>query len=539
MTSIIHQSYVPSNSTIDTVNKVLAKHAGERMTAQGFFSIHANAFKLSTAPRKINGTFSSLADLIAWEVDTGLVDFEYNLTGTSYYTIKGVKPEAQSEAVHNPRCKEGTTHKMAQKLFTLREFMPNLAHLECAEHQLNEGKVFKKGEWLTEDQYNVQYSQAKPDAWEISGNDIIYADERSTFKELHAQQIEIVEQMKKIRGPIKFSVKCDDRGRFYLLGGITSPHNGRFARWLYTQPDEVTLDHRTSFAQIIAIILGDNVLGDTVGVTNDTASDFYVSALKAFGVIIERNSYEREACKSAIMPASYGAGEELAKARFDAVFARAKARGETVTPERQAQVWDACAKVLHVFDALRKKTQNFAKWCADDGETPAWVTPSGFIAKKDYFCKRKVVVTLTTDDEDTAYFPKSMTLDASTKIICTQSIPSSETTAGQKSVITATMANLIQSMDASIMAKTAVKFYEKTGEILYPIHDSYTVKKENASTLINCVCEVLREIAVSPEVAQIRKDLHLPAVSLKSENSGHVRGRVLDMQHMMPLEQED
>lgn len=136
---------------------------------------------------------------------------------------------------------------------------------------------------------------------------------------------------------------------------------------------------------------------------------------------------------------------------------------------------------------------------------------------------------------ETWAYPKSMTIQIETRKICER--PRKDVP--EKSVLVATTANILQSLDASIMAMTICKFHEQTGLILAPVHDAYIVPKEYAAVLTACVVESMRELADSDAVKSLRRELNLPPVKVltgKARPSSSMRN--LDLREMNPLDEE-
>lgn len=509
----------------DIVNAVRESRK-QTITAQALFSIVARAEGYKLMPRNAAETFKAVSETVRTLVESGEISYQYAPDG-GYYTVHHHTPQEVQGVEPNHRFNGDSLHLQAARIMSARIFTPNMTRVKIAREELEAGLVYSGGEWLNREEYE---RKLVVDAFEEATNDSL--NEVKPFNELRAIQKWMIEQFEQDSSPRVFPVKNDDRGRFYYKGGFLSPHNGRFARWLYTHEDECTFDHRTSFVQMISLILGDDELGRQVGITSDAEGDFYQTLAKEAGLEIDRHGTDREAMKRAIMPASYGAGEKLSRARFEKVYAD---KGEEVNKA----LWEVVAKSLKIFAHLQAQTRNFAREFAEDGETPEWLTPSGFTAKKHYFVHRQVQVVFDVDESNSWYRPMTMKISVPTKLISTQSVKAENGQPGQKSVIVATMANLVQSLDASLMAHVIYNFHQATGEILYPIHDSYTVDKDRAEILQRVVRDSIRKIATSPELAEIRRMLHLPPVRVQTTDEvPEGRGRVLDLRWMNPLETE-
>lgn len=499
------------------------------LPAQGLFTLIARASGKHLTPRTAPEIFRMASETIRALVESGELSYEFAPDGGTY-RINHHAPEEVQGVEPNRRFNGDSLHLQAAQIMASREFTPNAERVQEAKRRLGEGLVYSGGEWLSQPDYERKLTI---DAFDEAENDAL--NERKTFRELVAIQSWIVDQLSTNGAPAakRFPVKCDDRGRFYYKGGFLSPHNGRFARWLYTHEGEATYDHRTSFAQMISIILGDDELGRQVGITSDQEGDFYVGLARDAELEIDRHGIDREAMKRAIMPAAYGAGERLSRARFEKVYTDHGA-------EVNSELWEVVAKSLKNFAHLQSATRAFAHGFADDGETPEWLTPSGFTAKKHYWLTRTVTTVFDTEEENSWFRPQTMKAAVPTRIVCTQSAKAENGQPAQKSAIVATMANMVQSLDAALMAHVIVGFYEQTGEALYPIHDSYTVSAEHAETLQTVVRDSLRAIARSDALANLRKAMHLPPVRVQTgTRPPKGAGRVLDMRKMLPIEAED
>lgn len=494
----------------------LQKAGRPRVVAQTVFITAARACGLQ-ATRNIVSDMTAVKPLIRAMVTDGSLVFHHIEGGTSYYIIPSVDgmtgntahaPGNASFEVDPRHIGEDCLHLQAGRLIASRVWRVNVQRLEEARNRHANGYLFNDFKWVK--------TPAEDDAAFVS----------------QGQQIAAVSAIVESVGvSVAFDAFCDDRGRFYVRGGYASPYMGKLGRWLYTADDEVTLDHRTSFAQNFALLTGD-AMGQHCGVGTAEDCDFWRGLLAPYGVDIAPHSLHRDACKSYGMPLFYGAGQSLAAERRDALLKQAVSAGEIEQPQADAiaEALDAVGEKLKGFQELtRSFAQSFVEW----GEDPYWVTPSGFRAEKRYRFHKTIVWNSGENDSTWAY-PKSMTLKVKTGTICTQ--PKDES---DKSVLVATTANILQSLDAALMAKVIVSFKQETGVTLFPLHDSYTVPKELAPALTACVIQAMRELADSEEMKALRRELNLPPVKVitgKARPSDQMRN--LDLRAMNPLDEE-
>ena len=492
----------------------LQKAGRPRVVAQTVFITAARACGLQ-ATRNIVSDMTAVKPLIRAMVADGSLEFHVVENGTSFYTIPSMNP-ATGNTAHAPgnasfevdprHIGEDCLHLQAGRLIASRVWRVNMSRLEIARAQHEQGFAFNDGKWVV----------ANPD--------------EDSYKQQGLQIAAISAICEQYGGKVAFDAFCDDRGRFYVRGGYASPYMGKLGRWLYTADDEVTLDHRTSFAQNFALLTGD-AMGKHCGVGTSEDCDFWHGLLAPYGVAIAPHSLHRDACKAFGMPLFYGAGQSLAAERRDALLKQAVSAGEIdqMQADAIAEALDAVGEKLKGFQELtRSFAQSFVEW----GQDPYWVTPSGFRAEKRYRT-HKVVVWNSGENEAWAY-PKSMTLKVKTGTICTQTKDEAD-----KSVLVATTANILQSLDAALMAKVIVSFKQETGVTLFPLHDSYTVPKELAPALTTCVIQAMRELADSEEMKTLRRELNLPPVKVitgKARPSDQMRN--LDLRQMNPLDEE-
>lgn len=493
----------------------LQKAGRPRVVAQTVFITAARACGMQ-ATRNIVSDMTAVKPLVRAMVADGSLVFHHVEGGTSYYTIPSVdgmtgntahQAGAASFEVDPRHIGEDCLHLQAGRLIASRVWRVNMSRLEIARAQHEQGFAFNAGKWVVANPSDDSYKQQGLQIAAISA---------------------IVDS---IGVNVSFDAFCDDRGRFYVRGGYASPYMGKLGRWLYTADDEVTLDHRTSFAQNFALLTGD-AMGQHCGVGTAEDCDFWHGLLAPYGVNIAPHSLHRDACKAYGMPLFYGAGQSLAAERRDALLKQAVSAGEIDQTQADAiaEALDAVGEKLKSFQEL---TRSFAQSFVDWGEDPYWTTPSGFRAEKRYRT-HKAIVWNSGENDCTWYCPKSMTLKVKTGTICTQ--PKDE---ADKSVLVATTANILQSLDAALMAKVIVSFKQETGVTLFPLHDSYTVPKELAPALTTCVIQAMRELADSDEMKALRRELNLPPVKVitgKARPSSSMRN--LDLREMNPLDEE-
>ena len=492
---------LPYASTIREIARALEAREVSKYSAQSFFLKVAHLMGLPTSPRKIKSSLASVKHAVTALVNEGWVDFYYQEGGYSWYIIPTSAERARMTAravgegrvLENWRLPSDSLHMQAAKLMATRKYTPNPAKVKTLKAKLAEGIIFKDGHWVKLDEAPEE-------------------EDRTRYEEQKA----IADALETL-GAASFDVGCDGRGRFYLGGGLISPQAGRLLRWIYTADDEVTLDHRTSFAQLLSLLYGLPSLGKQCGIGTDAPCDLYLGILKDAGIDADHDSAERKVCKKVVMPMAYGqAAKNAAKEAEDL----GKSLG--IEPDRLKKVIDAALKAAKAFEKLSFDARRFAQECADDGEQPQWVTPSGYISCKEYYTRRRVE--WCTGDDSGTVMPCSMTFLIPTKVIATQS----NAELGYKSVLVATAANIVQSLDAALMARVVVRFHAETSEIPFTIHDSYTVSKKNADALRRIVADEMAALTTSKEMDGIRRELRIP------------RGRLgrIDFSKMNPLEQE-
>lgn len=492
----------------------LQKAGQPRVVAQTLFSAVARAAGLS-ASRNLVNDFTSVKPIVKEMCLRGNVEFHHVEGGTSYYTIPSIDsytgnsahPVGGASVEASKHFVEGTPHLQAARLIASREWTPNMKRLQEAADMIVQGKKFDGGQWVP----------------------CLESDEAYKTQRMQVAAVQALTKNGERR--FAFDVKCDDRGRFYVRGGYASPYMGKFGRWLWTGDDEVTLDHRTSFAQNFALLTGSD-WGKHCGVGSADEGDFWRGVLAPFGVDIKPHSVHRDACKLYGMPLFYGASKARAEESAIPRLKEAVSLGE-ITEEEAEKIRKALTAFGEKLASFGEKTRAYAQSFVDWGEFPEWETPSGFIARKSYYHHKTVV--WNSGENDVCFYPKSMTVIVKTKRICEQPRPDS----ADKSVLVATCANILQSLDASVMALTVIKYHAATGRKLFPLHDSYTVKREDAEVLTECVCEAMREVADSPQIKALRRELGLMPVKVITGRAKPSKDCVnLDLRAMNPLDEE-
>lgn len=493
---------LPSAATVREIAAALEARDVSKYSAQSFFLKVCSLMGLPNSPRKLKQSLASAKHCVKALVDQGYVDFYYVEGSYSWYIVPTsaerakmtARPVGAGQVLESWHLPENSLHMQAARLMASRKYVPNPERVRILKQRLVEGFIFRDGKFIKMDENPL-------------------TEDREKYEEQKA----IAEALDTL-GAASFDCGCDGRGRFYLGGGLISPQNGRLLRWIYTQDDECTLDHRTSFAQLLTLLYGLPNLGMKCGIGTETPCDLYLGILGGAGITnVTHDSPERLVCKKIIMPMAYG---QSAKNAAKAAEELGKSLG--IEPARLKQVIDAALKAAQAFEKLSFDSRRFAQECADDGEMPQWTTPSGFKARKDYYTRRRIE--WCTGDDSGEVMPCSMTFLIPTKVIATKG--SEEL--GYKSVLVATAANIIQSLDAALMARVVVAFHKETGEVPFTIHDSYTVSKKNADTLRRIVADEMGALYTSKEMDEIRRELRIP------------RGRLglIDFFQMNPLDIE-
>lgn len=518
------KSIVATEATLEKITARLQREGRPTIPAQSMFPLVASAAGYHVNARNSNAVYTEIKPLLEQLILAEVVKFHYVEGGTSFYEVPtvpqngtGVKPAGQGEVRPNWRLSEDSLHLQAMRAIAQHVFITNREHLTIAEEQNLSKRVFHKGEWKSQSEYMP-----------TEEDDLKYEDLLMRQSRMIACHKALLESHPE---GWSFDVFADDRGRVYYAGGYASPHCGSLARYLYTLAGQVTCDHRTSFAQNFALLTGSKI-GQWCGVGTDADTDFWTNALEHYGCEIQPHSPEREIAKRYGMPTFYGAGKQRATESADAVAGEFLSRGK-LSKARYEELMKALDKMGDDLRDFSERARSFAQSWVDIGEHPQWETPSGFHAEKHYWTHINRVWNSGTNE--TWAYPKSMTSRLKTRRICERS----DKERGDKSVLVATGANLLQSLDASVLTRACLKFYEETGYTPYVIHDSYTVREEEKDTLQRCVIEAMIETADSDQLKTLRRELSLPPVKvLTGKRTPDPKCRNLDMRAMNPLDIE-
>lgn len=380
---------------------------------------------------------------------------------------------------------ENTNHAKAGEILASAVWTANAQRLWDARTELESGKVFTKGEWIP------------------VGED----KELKARAEQQATAVAQLEELYMIRKTWSYDVFSDFRGRFYYRGKLITPQSGELMKWLLVcicngelNPDLVEVDHRSSFAQIESILSGQRRLGLLCGIGTTEETDFYSAIAKQSG-FDELTKEQREAVKRSTMPKAYGAGEGVLKANFLAHW-----NDEDAFKEIQ--------KHTQALDFVKRACQAWASREGRANRQTEWTTPSGFHARQRYWIKNDV--SWNSHDETEMYYPKSFTITEYTNRVCLDTKEGTEF-GGEivkecKSAVVAQTANLVQSLDASLLALTTIKFFERTGVAPWAIHDAYIIPRELVQDLVACMEEAFKEMIESEEMASIKAQLQLTKV---------------------------
>lgn len=451
------------------VRTIASLDTGKGISVQNVFLRTARTLGLEIKPRNVEPLRECLP-IIRDLIDEGVLEYWHSETMPRYTLREGATRRAccRTEpvgAVIRARNNRGNGLR-ALELMSARPFY------------LNRDKV------QTElDKVNADL-ETLPQAWK---DGILRGEEYATQKaSLEAKQAQCKALLSLPECAVYFDTAADYRGRLYFGGGLVSPHNGKFAREVFTRPDEVTLDCRSSFAQMISILMGDAALGRACGIGTTEECDLYLQVAEQAGIAREKAKAHRAELKGAIMPRAYGAGEARSK----------EALSSFSDCERVAIL-----KRLDSFTRITKRAQAAASEWADDGEQLAWRTPCGNYPKQEYWLMKSAQ--FCTGNNDCLYYPPAFPLTLRTQYVQKNR---SETQSG---AVLGSTANIVQSLDASLCAEVICRHFDKTGEIPFTIHDSFTVKKENAESLKQTVCEVMRDMYTAPEMIELRKMLKI------------------------------
>lgn len=460
------------NETAKTalVRTLASLDTGKGISVQNVFLRTARTLGLEIKPRDVDPLRECLP-VIRDLVDEGILEYWHSETMSRYTLREGVTRSAccRTEpvgAVIRARNCRGTGLR-ALELMSARPFY------------LSRDKAQAELDRVTAD------LEALPDAWKEG---ILRGDAYATEKaSLEAKQKQCKALLALPECAVYFDTAADYRGRLYFGGGLASPHNGRLAREVFTRPDEVTLDCRSSFAQMIAILTGDAALGRACGIGTTDDCDLYLQVAEQAGIARDKAKAHRDALKHAIMPRAYGAGEARSKEALAGAF----------TETEQVAV----LKRLDSFTRITKRAQATAAEWADDGDQLEWTTPCGNCPKQEYYVMKSAQ--FCTGSNENLYYPAAFALT-----LRTQYVQKNRTETQSGAVLGAT-ANIVQSLDASLCAEVICRHFDKTGEIPFTIHDSFTVKKENADSLRQTVCEVMKDMYTAPEMIELRKMLKI------------------------------
>ena len=451
------------------VRTLASLDTGKGISVQNVFLRTARALNLTIKPRDVEPLRECLP-IIRDLVDEGILEYWHSETMPRYTLREGVtrsaccRTEPVGAVIRARNCRGNGLR--ALELMSARPFY------------LDRDKVQATLDKVTAD------LESLPQAWQ----DGILRGEAYTAQKasLEAKQAQCKALLALPDCAVYFDTAADYRGRLYFGGGLASPHNGKFAREVFTQQGEVTLDCRSSFAQMIALLTGDAALGRACGIGTTDECDLYLQIAEQAGVSPEKAKAHRDELKHAIMPRAYGAGE-----------ARSKEALASFTTCEQV----AILKRLDSFTRITKRAQATAAEWADDGDQLDWSTPGGNHPKQEYYVMKSAQ--FCTGSNDRLYYPPAFALT-----LRTQYVQKNRTETQSGAVLGAT-ANLVQSLDASLCADVICKHFDKTGEIPFTIHDSFTVKKENADSLRQTVCEVMKDMYTAPEMIELRKMLKI------------------------------
>ena len=424
-----------------------------------------------------------------------LVDEEalYYVPQTQAYLVYDVTPETIGDIIHEAGKgqyiarwgEQDTAHAKAGAILASAVWTVHIDRLEIAEARLTGGCVFQKGNWVA-------------------------VDDDAELKARAEQQLQAVKQLKElyaIRSTWSYDVFSDFRGRFYYRGKLITPQSGELMKWLLVcicngelNPDLVEVDHRSSFAQIESILSGQRRLGLLCGIGTTEETDFYSAIAKQAG-FDELTKEQREAVKRATMPKAYGAGEKVLKPNFIAHW-------------NDEDAYKEIQKHTQALDFVKRACQAWASREGRANRQTEWTTPSGFHAKQRYWIKNDV--SWNSHDDSEMYYPKSFTITEYTNRVCIDSFEGAEfggeSVKECKSAVVAQTANLVQSLDASLLALTTVKFFERTGVAPWAIHDAYIIPRETANVLNECMEESFEEMIESEHMTAIKAQLQLTKV---------------------------
>lgn len=368
---------------LNELAKVLAEKArGRALTPQSVFITLAKECGLKIRVRDAQKSFAQVQPIVKKLVDEGLLTY-YHDSENPRYIVAGKSttlpvyrtPEHGNIRRFNNRG-EGET---ALKLMSQRPF------------------------FVDKEAVTAELTKAEADLGalpQLYKDRVLGADEFSTEKERLTLLCIQLRTLQCFAGddPVYFPTFADYRGRLYFGGGIASPHNGKFARELFMRSEEkalgvkmITLDCRSSFAQMICILTGNTALGKLCGIGTTAEADLYVGFGTQAGLSEDRAKALRETLKQIIMPSAYGAGTGVVDRAIE---------GTDISDEEKKSLKELTDQY---FGALRTKVQKIAKEFADDGDQLEWVTPSANIPRQKYWQKRSVQY--VTGDCSGIYYP--------------------------------------------------------------------------------------------------------------------------------------
>lgn len=444
---------------------------GRGISVQNVFLRVAHALHLKIKPRDVSPLAECLP-VIRDLVDEGIIEYWHSETMPCYTIREG--------ATRRACCRTEPTGAVIRALNNRGNGLRALELMSARPFIVSRETVQTELDKVTAD------LETLPLAWKdgvLRGEE--YASQKAT---LEAKQAQCRALLNLPDRAIYFDSAADYRGRLYFGGGLCSPHNGRFAREVFTRPEEVTLDCRSSFAQMIAVLTGDAALGRACGLGTTDDCDLYIAIGMQAGLSEDFCRKNRDTLKYSIMPRAYGAGEARTK--------------ETLTNAGfTADQTMAIVARLDAFTRLAKRAQAAAAEWADDGENLEWETPCGNHPRQKYYMMKSAQ--FCTGSNEKLYYPPAFALTLATQFV------QKDRTETQSGAILGATANIVQSLDASLCADVICRHYDKTGEIPFTIHDSFTVKKENVESLKQTVCEVLQEMYTHPAMLQLRRMLKI------------------------------
>lgn len=451
------------------VRTLASLDTGKGISVQNVFLRTARALDLKIKPRNVEPLRECLP-IIRDLIDEGVLEYWHSETMPRYTIREGATHRAccRTEpvgAIIRARNNRGNGLR-ALELMSARPFYVNHDAVQAVLDHINTDL------------------KTLPQAWE---DGVLRGEEYTSRKaSLEAKQMQCKALLSLPDCAVYFDTAADYRGRLYFGGGLASPHNGKLAREMFTRADEVTLDCRSSFAQMISLLTGDAALGRACGIGTKADCDLYLQVAEQAGIDREKAEAHRAELKGAIMPRAYGAGE-----------AHSKEALKSFNDCEQV----AILKRLDSFTRITKRAQAAAAEFADDGDQLEWTTPCGNHPKQDYWLMKSVQ--FCTGSNDCLYYPPAFALTLRTQYV------QKNRTETQSGAVLGSTANIVQSLDASLCADVICRHFDKTGEVSFTIHDSFTVKKENAESLKETVCEVMKDMYTAPEMIELRKMLKI------------------------------